>query len=121
MLNDEEYYSLDENDKKEMKTKIQDTENKQVQSYTKKVEECISMNSFKEAKKYGAYINKIDTTKADEIIKRIEMVEEVYETRIQRITINDVNNMYQTIISRCKSDEEIQKLYQVLEYYHNNP
>ena len=50
-----------------------------------------------------------------------EVTPKTPEQRIQSVTRKDVNNLYQNIMNDCQSDEGIQKIYKVLEYYRNNP
>jgi len=112
----EEYYFLDENDKQEIETKMINVKKSEVESYTNKIENCIAENSFKEAKKLNTLIEKLNPTKSDEMGKRIEESEKVYETSVEKITREDVNNLYNRIMNECKT-EDIQKIFKVLKTF----
>jgi len=114
-------FELGEKEKNEIEQKILLNKTSAVQFYEKKVNELISSDSYKEAKKYSGYINKYDPQRANEIIQRIDANEKTYGQRIQSVTRKDVNNLYQNIMNDCQSDEDIQKIYKVLEDYRNNP
>ena len=46
--------------------------------------------------------------------------EKKYDQR-KGVTSKDVDSLYQNIMNDCRGDEDIQKIYKVLEYYNNNP
>ena len=114
-------YTLKEEEKDDIDHKITEINELKVAVYKKKVEDSLSINSFKQAKKYNGYIQKINLEKSVELGDTIDREEEVYTKRIQTITLKDIDNMYQCIIKGCKCDKNIQMFYKVLEHYHNNP
>ena len=113
--------TLTKNEMCTINDKMKEIEGLKVKSYVEKVDEYISVNDFKKAKKYSGYICKIDPEEGDKINKRIEENEGLHETRMKSITIKDIDNIYQVIMRNCTTDKDIQKFYKVLEYYHNNP
>jgi len=112
-------YDFNEEENKEIETKMRTVEKSAIQSYENEIEKSIGIDSFKKAKEYSACIEEINPEKADEMVKRIEESEKVYETRIKKITTKDVDNLYKNIMKECKTDEDIQKIFKDLGHFHN--
>lgn len=115
-----ERFCLEEKEKEYLIKKIDELKIKELELYNQKVENLKNSNSFKQAKKYCIQMKKINEEMGEKAMNEIEQYEMEYEKRIQKITMKDIDILFKNIVNDCDTDEKVQKLYKVLEYYHNN-